>query len=341
MLRLIAGLVFALLVLASPVDALAAARQAISVWAISFVPALLPFFVVTPALSSDEAAGLYQKIFGRAFEALFGCPGQLSGAALIGLMAGSPAGAIAAGRLRGNATGAELTRGALLASGVSPGFLISAVGAAMLGDSHLGAVLFRAQLGALLLGGLILRRAFSGGAPALPAIRESAPKGDVFLGAATAMLSVCAHMAVFAVGARALARFLPDGYEAGVLSIAEVSGGCAALSALPLSRALRMPLIAFTCGFGGLAIMVQNMGRLPGVKWHNYLSGKLLHGALCVGFCWAQLGMRLPEVRLPVSWPGGGWQGPIAAACLLVLLTFAGVYFTRRAWYNAGTRKKG
>ena len=138
MLQLAAAVLFVALLMASPSEALAAARQAIAVWAGSFLPALLPFFAVTPALSSDEAARLYAKFFGRAFECLFGCPGQLSGAAMIGLMAGSPAGAIAAGRLRGHATGAELTRGALLASGVSPGFMLSAVGAAMLGDARLG-----------------------------------------------------------------------------------------------------------------------------------------------------------------------------------------------------------
>jgi len=337
MLRLIAGLVFAALLLASPADALAAARQAISVWAASFVPALLPFFVVTPALSSDEAAGLYRRIFGRAFKALFGCPGQLSGAALIGLMAGSPAGAIAAQRLRGDATDAEMTRGALLASGVSPGFLITAVGTAMLGDSQLGAVLFRAQLAALLLGGLILRRAFSGGAPEIPAVAERPARTDSFTGAAVAMLSVCAHMVVFAVAARLTAKMLPDGFEEGILSLMEVSGGCAAVAAMPLSRALRMLLISFACGFGGLAIMAQNMLKLQGVKWHWYLSGKLLHGALCAAFCWAQLGLKLPAPALEAS----PWQGSAAAACVLVILTFAGVYFTRRAWYNAGTRKKG
>ena len=331
MLRLVAGVLFAALLLASPVDALSAARQAISVWAMSFVPALLPFFAVTPALSSDEAARFYAKVFGRAFEALFGCPGRLSGAALIGLMAGSPAGSIAAGRLRGNATGAELTRGALLASGVSPGFLISAVGAAMLGDAHLGAILFRSQLGALLVGGLLFRRAFSGGAPTLPPPPASAPKGDALTGAGIAMLSVCAHMVVFAVAARLIAKFLPAGCEPGILSLMEVSGGCAALAAAPLSRAARLVIIAAACGFGGLAIMAQNLRKLPGVKWQWYLSGKVLHGALCAGLCWAQLGLKLPAIPLPPI----SWEGSAAAACLMVLLTFAGVSITRRAWYNA------
>jgi len=337
MLRLVAGAVFAALLLTSPADALSAARQAISVWAASFVPALLPFFVVTPALSSDEAARLYARIFSRAFEALFGCPGQLSGAALIGLMAGSPAGSIAAGRLRGGATSAELARGALLASGVSPGFLISAVGVGVLGDAQSGAILFRAQLGALLLGGLLLRRAFSGGAPSLPPSPVSAPKGDALTGAAIAMLSVCVHMVVFAVAARLIAQFLPGGWEPGILSLMEVSGGCAAVAAAPLSRAARLILLAAACGFGGLAIMTQNLRRLPGVKWQWYLSGKALHGALCAGLCWAQLGLKLPALPLPDV----GWEGSAVAACMLVLLTFAGVFFTRRAWYNAGVRKKG
>ena len=337
MLRLLAGLLFAALLLGSPVDALSAARQAISVWAVSFVPALLPFFAVTPALSSDESARLYTRIFGRAFQALFGCPGQLSGAALIGLMAGSPAGSIAAGRLRGSATAAELTRGALLASGVSPGFLISAVGTAMLGDAQLGAILFRAQLGALILGGLILRRAFLGGAPSLPPPPASAPKGDALMGAALAMLSVCAHMVVFAVAARLIAKLLPDGWEPGVLSMMEVSGGCASLAAAPLLRAPRLIMIAAACGFGGLAILAQNIRNLPGVKWQWYLLGKALHGVLCAGLCWAQLGGKLPAFKMPDI----GWEASAAAACLFVVLTFAGVLFTRRAWYNAGIRKKG
>ena len=218
MLQLAAAVVFVALLMASPSEALAAARQAIAVWAGSFLPALLPFFAVTPALSSDEAARLYAKLFGRAFECLFGCPGQLSGAAMIGLMAGSPAGAIAAGRLRGHATGAELTRGALLASGVSPGFMISAVGAAMLGDARLGAILLRAQLGALVIGGLLLRRAFSGGRTLAPPDVGEAKKGDALMGAALSMLSVCAHMVVFAVAVLVIAEILPAGCETGVLA---------------------------------------------------------------------------------------------------------------------------
>ncbi len=337
MLQLAAAVVFVALLMASPSEALAAARQAIAVWAGSFLPALLPFFAVTPALSSDEAARLYAKLFGRAFECLFGCPGQLSGAAMIGLMAGSPAGAIAAGRLRGHATGAELTRGALLASGVSPGFLISAVGAAMLGDARLGTILLRAQLGALVIGGLLLRRAFSGGITLPPPDVGEAKKGDALMGAALSMLSVCAHMVVFAVAAHVIAEILPAGCETGVLAAMEVSGGAAAIAALALPRAARMVLLALSCGFGGLAIMAQNIRRLPGIKWGHYLTGKLLHALISAGLCWAQLGMALPKLPAQFS----VWRAPLALASALVVLTAAGVFIAKRAWYNPGIRKKG
>lgn len=334
--RLLAGFIFAALLLTNPNEALSAARQAIHVWATSFLPALLPFFVVTPALSSDEAAHLYARVFGRVFGRLFGCPGPLSGAALIGIIAGSPAGSIAAARLRGNSTDAEVARGALLASGVSPGFLVSAVGAAMLGDPAAGAMLFRAQLLALLTGGLILRRAFEGGL-STPVVAPPAPKrGDAFSLAASAMLNVCAHMVVFAVAAHLITAFLPPDFEAWVLSLMEVSGGCAAVAeeALPLN--LRLILMAFFSGFGGLAILAQNLSRLPGVKFRWYLGGKLLHGALCALFTWAQLGLDLPAFVAP-----GAWQWPAVAASVMVILTALGVSLSRRAWYNAGKQQKG
>ncbi len=336
MVQLAAAVVFVVLMMASPAEALAAARQAISVWADSFVPALLPFFAVTPALSTDEAARLYARLFGRAFEALFGCPGRLAGAAMIGLMAGSPAGAVAAGRLREGATRAELTRGALLASGVSPGFLISAVGTAMLGDAGLGAVLLRAQLGALVVGGLMLRRAFSGGALLPPPEMAEEKKNDALMGAALSMLSVCAHMVVFAVAAHVVAEVLPAGCETGVLAVMEVSGGSAAIAALALPRTVRMVLLALSCGFGGLAIMAQNLRRLPGVRWGHYLAGKLMHATIAAALCWAQLGAAPPEMP-----PFSAWRAPLLMASALVVLTAAGVFFLRRAWYNPGIRKKG
>lgn len=174
------------------------------------------------------------------------------------------------------------------------------------------------------------------------------------MGAALSMLGVCAHMVVFAVAARLIARMLPAGFEPWVLSAMEVSGGCAAVAQAAVAPDVKLILLAFACGFGGFAILAQNFKRLRGVRLSDYLAGKLLHGSLAALLCWAQLGFSLPaRPPLPAGLPPAGlslpafsalpqsWSAPVALACALVLLTAAGVFLTKRAWYNGAGQKKG
>ncbi len=270
MLRLMAGLIFAALLILNPTGALDAARQALGVWAASFVPALLPFFAVTPALSSDEAAALYSRLLGRPFGALFGCPGHLAGAALIGLMGGQPC----SGHRRravarsGDGRAADRRRAACLRR--QPWFRSArwarrCWGTQIWARSSSGRCWARWALAADPAARLLRRPRRPDALTARPADRlgvaawrtswerpadrlgvmRSASRLRVArqadkLGAALMrgafMLSVGAHMVVFAVAARLIAGFLPPGWEAGVLSAMEVSGGCAAIADLPLRR---------------------------------------------------------------------------------------------------------
>ena len=177
------------LLLAFPGPALEAALEAMELWARAFAPALFPFFAVTPALCCPEAAALYERALGRVMEALFGCPGRAAAPLAVGLMAGSPAGAAALSRVKDSMTGAQATRALLLSAGLSPAFLVSSLGGAMLGNPALGAVLLRSQIGAVLLGGLLLKRAFGGRQEPIcgdsPAVQRQTPplRGAVLGGA--------------------------------------------------------------------------------------------------------------------------------------------------------------
>lgn len=324
------GLLFALVLLMLPAQALDAAKNAMRVWAGAFAPALFPFFVITDALSTKEAQGLYRRAFGRLFEAAFGLPGQAAGAVMIGMMAGSPAGAIAVGKVKG-LTRAQARRAALLASGVSPAFLITAVGAGMLGDPGLGAVLLRAQLGALILSGVLLRRAWAGENQAMDfADASAAPTG--VRGAAVNMLTVCGYMIVFSVGARMISLLLPGGaWPAMLLGLTEVSCGCAALSASGLAREAALVLLAAVCCFGSASIIAQCLGRLRGLGAAQFVLGKLLHAILGAGLCALQLRLPLPvtERLLPPV--------VLAAACVLALA--AALSIRERLCYN-GVKQK-
>ena len=73
------------------------ARSAMALWAQAVAPALFPFLALLPVLTSEEARDGYERLFARPMRA-FRLPGRAASAAVVGLMAGTPAGATAAGR---------------------------------------------------------------------------------------------------------------------------------------------------------------------------------------------------------------------------------------------------
>ena len=87
------GLVF--LLLTWPAEALSAAQGAMRTWAGSVGPSLFPFLALLPALTCPAARRAYARALGWLMRPLFRLPGSAAPALLIGLLAGSPAGALA------------------------------------------------------------------------------------------------------------------------------------------------------------------------------------------------------------------------------------------------------
>ena len=85
-----------MLLLCRPREAALGAAQALSHWYASVVPALLPFLVLMPLLTCSEAVYTYKKLLGRVVERALCLPGSAASAMVIGMLAGMPAGAIAA-----------------------------------------------------------------------------------------------------------------------------------------------------------------------------------------------------------------------------------------------------
>ena len=313
------------LLLAFPGPALEAALEAMELWARAFAPALFPFFAVTPALCCPEAAALYERALGRVMEALFGCPGRAAAPLAVGLMAGSPAGAAALSRVKDSMTGAQATRALLLSAGLSPAFLVSSLGGAMLGNPALGAVLLRSQIGAVLLGGLLLKRAFGGRQEPIcgdsPAVQRQTPP---LRGAVLGVLTVCGWMVTFGVLNQFIALAFP-GLGPVLLPFLEITGGCWQIAAYPLPAQIRLALLGFFCGMGGLAVFLQNATQVPQVKKRHLALGKLLHGVLSGLLAWAQT--ALPPPSLPAFTPAAG----LVLACALPIAAALGVLAGRLA----------
>lgn len=319
-LRWLAGMAFLALLLWDTAGALAAVRDALRTWAESVAPSLFPFLAVLPLLTSPEAREIYAWALRRPLEALFALPGRAAAALAVGLIAGSPAGALACAAAADGMARGDFKRLALLACGMSPVYLISGAGVALLDSRRAGLLLAGSQLAAQLLTGLALRAAFRGEAEALRAPAGTAAERPV-RAAVFNTLQIAGYMAFFAVLARFAGRLL--GARAGLIAqmLLDVPGGAARAADLPLPLEARLCLIAALAGFGGLCIGAQNMAVLGplGLKWREYLAAKAAQAALCAGFCAA--GLRLLAAERVFSLASLALPAPeLAALAMLGLL---------------------
>ena len=314
-LKLPAGLLLLALLLFDPAGALQAVREAMRVWADSVAPALFPFLAVLPLLTCPEARAQYARALGPILRQAFNLPGAAAAALAVGLLAGSPAGALACAWAAASLRRGELRRLALVCCGIGPVYLVSGVGVALLGRRDAGLLFAGCQLAAQLLTGLALRRAFAGDTAPMPAAPET--RGDRPMRAAVlALLQIAGYMALFAVLAHFAGRLF--GARAGIVCrmLLDMPGGAALTAGLSLPLRVRLPLLAGMSAFGGLCIAAQNLAVLAplGVRWGEYLAAKAGQAACAAGLCAA---------LLPLLEGGGQPVRPLPALPLAALLMAA------------------
>lgn len=279
-----------------PETALNAGREAMRTWAASVAPALFPFLLLMPALTGAEAARAYEALLGRWMRPLLGLPGAAAPAVAVGMLAGSPAGAAAAVRTakRTGMDARTLERLTGCVCGLGPGFLVSGIGASMLGSAADGRILLRSQLVAQTLMLLLSRRT----AELQPTIADDASVEEEPVRAAVrATLSVCGYMAAFQMLAALLGRALrvPAAGMA-ALCLLDLPSGAKAVSALPMARGARLILLSAMTGFGGLCIAMQNYGqcRRAGVRLRAILAARAAAAAIMAAATAVQLSFPRP-----------------------------------------------
>ncbi len=315
-LKWLVGVLFLVFLLCDPAGAAEAARSAMHTWAESVAPALFPFMAVLPLLTGVEARRLYAHILSRPMRALFALPGQAAAAVTVGLLAGSPAGAIACAHIADSMNPREFKRMALMSCGMSPVYLISGIGVSLLCGHKAGFLLAGAQIFAQITSGLILRflpdARKNGGAGSVRGVRKAggssgsdfhsadfAEKTSVLhptrlqrtenplRTAAVNLLQVAGYMSLFAVIARFAGNLLGKAAGKAALMALDLPGGAAVAAKLTLSFPAKMALLGAMSGFGGVCIAAQNMAVLRplGVKWREYLSAKCAHALICAALC--------------------------------------------------------
>ena len=311
---------------AAPGEAIAGAKDGLTLCFNVIVPSLFPFFVLS-SLVVDLGLAAY---LGRALEGLmrplFRVSGSCAAAVALGFIGGYPVGARTALQLyqQGLCTKTEAERLLSFCNNSGPAFILGVVGAGVFGDSRVGLLLYLTHALASLIVGLLFR--FYGGRDARQSSRSSRAKPiqavtvpAAFTGAVTrslqSTLNICAFVVFFSVVLQlltaygvftALARLLAlAGFQAEwarrlVAGLLELSSGVSSLRGEAQLMG-RVSMAAFMLGWAGLSVHCQVLSFLvdSGLSARTYLAGKLCHGLIAAGLTWCLT--RLFPLSAPVA----------------------------------------
>lgn len=277
---------FLALMLRSPA-AVNGARRGLSVCAVSLVPSLFPFFVLSNLLAMLGLADILSARAGGPMRRLFHVSGAGAQAFFLGITGGYPLGASAVARLRrdGLISRGEAERLLPLCNNSGPAFILGAVGG-VLGSPLAGAILYVSHVLAAVCAGLITRpQAMPRDAcvQTTPPQPFSAAFPKAASQAAASTLAVCGYVVLFSAMLGMLSPLdrLPPLLRAVCVGFFELGSGAAALSGMAPDP-LTLAAAAFMLGWGGLSVHCQTLAAVEGtdIKTARHTLGRALCGML-------------------------------------------------------------
>ena len=305
-----------------PQEVSAAVTEGLRLSVSVLIPSLFPFFICVNLTSALGLTGVLARVFAPVMRQMFHVSGAGCTAVLCGAAGGYPSGAqcVAALYREGQLSRAEAEYLLLFCNNAGPAFLFGAVGT-VLGIGMTGCLLLWGihLLSALVIG--LVNRPKEAPNAALPPVQRANAAGAVVeavRSAGQAILQITMFVAAFSVLARLLtmaaAHILPDGVCTVLTGMLELSGGVAALAAMPIALRWKLALASFFLGFGGLCVWMQTQAVLApaGLSGCGMLLAKLAQGLLAalITFFLAPL---LPEA---VTASAGTLHGAFAAGLL-------------------------
>lgn len=305
-----------------PQEVSAAVTEGLRLSVSVLIPSLFPFFICVNLTSALGLTGVLARVFAPVMRRMFHVSGAGCTAVLCGAAGGYPSGAqcVAALYREGQLSRAEAEYLLLFCNNAGPAFLFGAVGT-VLGIGMTGCLLLWEihLLSALVIG--LVNRPKEAPKAALPPVQRANASGAVVeavRSAGQSVLQITMFVAAFSVLARLLtmaaAHILPDGVCTVLTGMLELSGGIAALAAMPIALRWKLALASFFLGFGGLCVWMQTQAVLApaGLSGCGMLLAKLAQGLLAalITFFLAPL---LPET---VTASAGTLPGAFAAGLL-------------------------
>lgn len=326
-----------LLLLSYPNAMATGISRGLSVCSTVIIPTLYPFMLMAGWLMNTPLCRRSGRTADKVTGWLFGLPGCCGPAILFSLVGGYPAGAIAIAQLRerGQITKEETQRMTAFCIGGGPGFVVSTVGAGLLGRVSAGWMLYAAQVTATVAIGILLGRGHRQTRTRVHMpVPPSKSAAQIVSDTCSSLLTLCGFVALAAAG---LALAEGCGFTRGVASvigvnvstvsavlaaITEVSCGCIALA----GQGVLTPLwLSLALSWGGLSVQGQVAAALPQERilgWH-FWRWRFLHGVLSGGLAMGLFALfPLHRDTIAAGTAVVPYSVSVAATLMLLILSF-------------------
>ena len=289
------------------------------------IPSLFFFMVVAAYMVQSGIAEILCRPLSGLTRVLFRLPGESAAVILLAMIGGYPVGASCTAILadEGRLSPSQAAKTAYIAVAAGPGFLISYVGAALLGSTQAGYALLVSQAVAVILTGVIVGHTVKS-----EPLACSAPKkvigGNLLVSAvknaSRSAFGMCAMVVVFCALSEVVDTLILQQEICDIASvITEITNGCNRIcSKSPLY------VIAFYVGFGGLSVHFQIFALLSKVplKKGLFFLYRIIEGIIAMTAAYIYL-MVIPvttEVfRSTESVPSAARSATLAGSAALVI----------------------
>ena len=231
------------------------------------IPSLFPFLIVSNFVSLSSTCTSAMRVFSPVMRHIFRLPACAAPAVFFGFFGGYPVGCSVAAQLyrQGSIDAEQAQRITCFCVNAGPAFVITAVGAVMLGNARAGVILFLS----VLISGIILGFTLGLTAPKPQkqtgketlSITNSQALVESVENGASAMMKICAWTVAFSCVSGLLSHL---DFGADVLTalncVLEVTAGCTSAS-----ESENLCTLAAALGWGGLCVGFQVLGNVKAV----------------------------------------------------------------------------
>jgi len=302
-------LIFSLLI--APTESIGAAKTGLLLWFNTVLPSLLPFIIVANVLIASGGIYFFKKIFNPIMKPLFNVPSCSAFPWIMGLVSGYPMGAKITADLRENNQISDIETQRLLGfcNNSGPSFIVGVVGVGLLQNEQLGYFLFIIHLISSILVGIIFRfygkNNFSVSPYSPQSFNPAKSIGGALGSSITHSMEVIMQIGGYIILFSVIVTLIKNTYFMALLSnllyfilkpfgislglasswalgMIELSNGASLIASSSGLQNLKLSILSFLIGWGGLSVHAQALHLLQSANIHSslYLLGKLLHATL-------------------------------------------------------------